>query len=88
VVVIDLDKLSREMYEKLGPENAKYLFMELDSAEHPNYPAGVHDNTHFNEYGARKMAEIVLSEMKVQHLDLANRIVKGENQSVVNPQAR
>lgn len=88
VPVIDLDKQSRDLYQKMGPLNSKLLFMELDSAEHPNYPLGRHDNTHFNEYGARKMAEIVLNEIKAQHLLLSDRIVKGQNRNTVNPQAK
>jgi lysophospholipase L1-like esterase len=51
------------------------LFMQLDTLEHPNYPNGQNDNTHFNEYGARRMAEIVLAEMRNLHLDLVDRIV-------------
>jgi len=88
VPVIDLDKKSREMYQQMGAIKSKILFMELDSAEHPNYPVGRHDNTHFNEYGARKLAEIVLNDMKAQHLPLADRIVKGQNAATVNPQVK
>ncbi len=88
VNVIDLDKESRQLYQQMGPVNTKLLFMELDSAEHPNYPVGRHDGTHFNEYGARKIAEIVLNDIKAQHLELADRIVKGKNEAVVNPQAK
>ncbi|MDB5011002.1 MAG: GntR family transcriptional regulator [Mucilaginibacter sp.] len=88
VVVIDLDKKSRDLYQELGPDRTKLLFMELDSAEHPNYPVGRHDNTHFNEYGARKMAEIVLNDMKEKHLPLVDRIVKGQNKATVSPQVK
>ena len=49
--------------------------MQLDSLEHPNYPAGQKDNTHFTEYGARKMAELVLAEIRNLKLELAERIV-------------
>ena len=73
--LIDLDKKSRELLQKFGPQNAKYLFMQLDSLEHPNYPAGIKDNTHFNEFGARKIAELVLAEIRSLHLELADRIV-------------
>lgn len=73
--VIDLDKQSREIYQRLGPEKSKLLFMELDPGEHPNYPNGRHDNTHFNEYGARLMAEIVLNDIKAKHLALSQFIV-------------
>ncbi|MBW4888300.1 rhamnogalacturonan acetylesterase [Mucilaginibacter sp. HMF5004] len=88
VPVIDLDKRSRELYQKMGPDRSKLLFMELDSAEHPNYPLGRHDNTHFTEFGARKLAEIVLNELKAQRIELADRIVKGTNAATVNPQAK
>jgi len=88
VPVIDLDKMSRDYYQQLGPDRSKLLFMELDSAEHPNYPLGRHDNTHFNEYGARKMAQIVLNDLKAQHIPLADHIVKGTNAPTVNPQAK
>lgn len=88
VPVIDLDKKSRELYQQMGAVRSKILFMELDSAEHPNYPLGRHDNTHFNEYGARKMAEIVINELKAQHLPLADRLVQSTNKSTVNPQVK
>jgi lysophospholipase L1-like esterase len=34
--------------------------------EHPNYPEGKDDNTHFNELGARLVAQIVLKEIKAK----------------------
>ncbi|MEI9806841.1 MAG: rhamnogalacturonan acetylesterase [Bacteroidota bacterium] len=74
--VIDLDAKSRDLLQQFGPANAKMLFMQLDSLEHPNYPAGQKDNTHFNEYGARRIAELVLAEIKNQHLELAERIIR------------
>jgi lysophospholipase L1-like esterase len=73
--VIDLDAKSRDLLQHLGPVYSKMLFMQLDTLEHPNYPNGQNDNTHFNEYGARRMAEIVLAEMRNLHLDLVDRIV-------------
>lgn len=74
VPLIDLDKKSRELFQQLGPENAKLLFMQLEPGENPSYPDGQKDNTHFNEYGARRIAEIVLQQIKELHLDLANHI--------------
>ena len=75
IPVIDLDKMSRDLLQKFGKENSKLLFMQLDSLQHPNYPAGQKDNTHFNEYGARRMAQIVLMEIKNLKLELAERII-------------
>lgn len=74
--VIDLDKKSRELIHELGPKYAKLLFMQLEPGEHPNYPEGQKDNTHFTEFGARRMAEIVLVELNNQNIELAERIVK------------
>jgi lysophospholipase L1-like esterase len=75
VVLIDLNKLSIDLLRQTGPENSKYLFNYLKPGEHPNYPDGHEDDTHFNELGARKMAELVLHEIQVQRLPLAQHIV-------------
>ena len=74
VPVIDLDDKSMELVQKFGPENSKLLYMQLEPGEHPNYPEGRNDNTHFNELGARKIAQLVLWSIKELHLDLANHI--------------
>jgi lysophospholipase L1-like esterase len=76
VPLIDLDKKSRELYQQLGEENTKLLFMQLAPEEHPNYPEGQKDNTHFNEYGARRIAELVLQGIMELKLELSERIVK------------
>ena len=74
VPFIDLDEKSRELFQKFGPENSKLLFMQLQPGEHPNYPDGRNDNTHFNELGARKIAQLVLAGTKELKLELAKRI--------------
>ncbi|RYE11678.1 MAG: rhamnogalacturonan acetylesterase [Sphingobacteriaceae bacterium] len=76
VPLIDLDKESMDLLQQFGPENSKLLFNHLQPGEHPNYPEGKQDDTHFNELGARKMAEIVLADIRKLHLDLAEHIVK------------
>ncbi len=53
VPLIDLDKKSRQLLQELGPETSKLLFNYLQEGEHPNYPAGKKDDTHFSELGAR-----------------------------------
>ena len=75
VPVIDLDTKSRELVQQLGPVHSKVLFMQLHFLQHPNYPNGQKDNTHFNEFGARRMAELVLAEIRNLKLELAERIV-------------
>jgi lysophospholipase L1-like esterase len=75
VPLIDLDAKSMFLYQQFGSENSKLLFLQLKPGEHPNYPDGKIDNTHFNELGARLIAQIVLSCIKELKLDLANRII-------------
>jgi len=75
-LLIDLDKKSQELYQQLGPETSKLLFNYLEPGEHPNFPNGIKDDTHFSELGARKMAEIVLAEIRALHIELTDRIAK------------
>lgn len=74
VSFFDLDEKSRELLQKFGPENSRLLFLQLQPGEHPNYPDGKNDNTHFNELGARKIAQLVLGAIKELKLELAERI--------------
>lgn len=76
VPLIDLDVKSQALLQKMGVESSKFLFNHLEKGQHPNYPNGKVDDTHFSELGARRMAEIVLAEIKNLKLDLANRVVK------------
>ena len=75
VPLIDLDKKSQALLQQMGPETSKFLYNYLEPGEHPNYPDGKMDDTHFSELGARRMAEIVLAEIRFLKLDLADRIV-------------
>jgi lysophospholipase L1-like esterase len=76
VLFIDMDKKSQALLLQMGVESSKYLFNHLKPGEHPNYPEGKEDNTHFSELGARLMAQMVLAEIKALKLELAERIVK------------
>jgi lysophospholipase L1-like esterase len=74
VLFIDLDQKSMELYEKWGEEFSKKLFMQLEPNEHPNYPDGKVDNTHFTELGARLIAEIVLKELRTTAPELIEHL--------------
>lgn len=76
VPLIDLDRLSQDLLRKLGPETSKLLFNYLQPGEHPNYPEGKADDTHFSELGARKVASLVAEDMRRQQLELAGHFIK------------
>lgn len=75
VPLIDVDKDSQALLQQLGAEPSKLLFNHLAPGEHPNYPVGREDNTHFSELGARRMAELVLRSIRDLRLELAERII-------------
>jgi len=79
VPLIDLDKESQALLQQLGPENSKFLYNYLVPGENPNYPEGREDDTHFNELGARRMAEIVLANVRGLRPGLGDHIVAGIN---------
>jgi lysophospholipase L1-like esterase len=63
VYFIDMFNLSQKHINQLGEEKSKKLYLHLEPHQHPNYPEGVIDNTHFNEYGARVFAEMIASSL-------------------------
>ena len=78
VMLIDLDKKSQALYQQLGVEKSQLLFLHLQKGEHPNYPDGKEDNTHFSELGARLIAELVLQEIREKIPELTQRIISGK----------
>ncbi|KAA5542951.1 rhamnogalacturonan acetylesterase [Adhaeribacter rhizoryzae] len=79
VPLIDMDVKSQALLQQFGPETSKLLFLQLAPGEHPNYPDGKDDNTHFSELGARLMAQLVYTEIKNLNLDLASRFAKPQS---------
>ena len=80
VPLIDLDSMSIGLLQQFGPRSSQLLFMQLAPGENPNYPLGVHDNTHFNTFGARHMAELVLQRIKKLNLGLSESIIENKTQ--------
>lgn len=62
--LIDLTAATTELYERLGPEGSKALFTHFAPGEHPLYPDGVADDTHFCFRGADEVAAIVAGRLK------------------------
>lgn len=57
--IIDLNAKSISFYNDIGPEPSKDVFLWLTAGQYPNFPNGVSDNTHFQEYGAGQIARLV-----------------------------
>jgi lysophospholipase L1-like esterase len=65
VPVIDLTAKSEALVESMGPTNSAQLFLR-QSVD------GVNDNTHFSEYGAERMAELVVQGVRERNLPLVD----------------
>lgn len=76
VFLIDLDKQAQQLYQQMGVEHSKLLFLHLQPGEHPNHPKGKEDNTHFSELGARLIAQIVLKEIRNGLPELTTHIIQ------------
>ena len=70
VPLIDLWAKTAKLYQSLGVEKSKQLFTWFNANEHPNYPEGIQDNTHFCETGAREVGKLVLEGINELHLPL------------------
>lgn len=71
VPVIDVYRLTQDYYQRLGMEETIKLHLHLTTGQHPNYPAGIADNTHFNDYGAHQIARIIAENIRLMEHPLS-----------------
>jgi len=64
VPLIDLAETSRRLFEEMGEEATRSVFMWGAPGEFANFPGGIEDNTHFQEQGAMRIAELVVSGIR------------------------
>lgn len=77
VPLLDLEARSRELLTQLGPERSKALFMWVAKGDYAAIPGGREDNTHFNAYGATRMCDLAVIEMKKAAPNLAVQLREG-----------
>jgi lysophospholipase L1-like esterase len=70
VSFIDLAAKSKVLFEKVGKEETKNLFMYAKPGEYEAFPDGINDDTHFQEAGAIEIARLVTDAIKEQQLPL------------------
>ena len=66
--LVDLTVSSKELWQKMGPEGTKRQFLFLAPGEHPQYPQGSEDNTHFQAAGALSVARLVARELQQKEI--------------------
>ena len=76
VDLIDLNALSKTLFEAMGPEKAKKAFVHYPANSYPNQVTALADDTHFNTYGAYELAKCVVKSIVDQNLTLKKYISK------------
>jgi lysophospholipase L1-like esterase len=77
VPFIDLNGMTRTLYETLGPDKSKNLFVIYPANSFPWEPKELNDNTHFNSYGAYQLAKCVIEGIRKNKLGIEKYLTKG-----------
>lgn len=81
IPLIDLNSLTRTLYEAMGAEDSKRAFVHYPANTYLGQTTPLADNTHFNPYGAYQIAKCVVEGMKATHLDGITKFIKANYQS-------
>lgn len=76
VPLIDLHYVTRELYEAWGPEKSKCAFVHYPARTWPGQFQRLHDNSHFNNYGAYEIARCIVQGIKDNNLKLADYLLE------------
>ena len=69
--LIDLNAMSKIMFEAMGPEGANHAFMHFKAGSYPGVEHDINDNTHFNNYGAYELARCIVHGIREDKLPVA-----------------
>jgi lysophospholipase L1-like esterase len=74
VSLIDLNAMSKTLFETLGPEGTLKAFVHYPAHTFPGQQQELSDDTHFNSYGAYELARCVIERIRSNHLEIANYV--------------
>lgn len=72
VPLLDLNRATHSLVLQLGPERSKRLFMWVEAGDYATVPNGKKDDTHLNAYGATRVCDLAVIEMKSAAPELAS----------------
>ena len=72
--LIDLTQSSSELFNRLGPEKTKNIFLWIPDSVFDAFPSGKQDNTHFTEFGAMQIAGLVRDALMKSDLPLREHV--------------
>jgi lysophospholipase L1-like esterase len=71
VTLIDLNAMSKTLFEAMGPEGTLKTFMHYPANSFPGQAAAISDDTHFNSYGAYELARCIVHGIRQANLPIA-----------------
>ena len=77
VPLVDLNAMSKIMYEAWGPEKSIKAFVHYPANTFPNQEKKLEDNTHFNTYGAYEICRCIVQSIQDNELPIAKYLKKG-----------
>lgn len=76
VVLIDITKLTTELYETWGDEVSRKAFVQYPANTFPGQEKVLEDNTHFNSFGANEIALCLIKGIRELDIPLKKNIKK------------
>ena len=76
IPLIDLNKMSKTLYEAWGPVQSLKAFVHYPANSFPGQEKALADNTHFSPYGAYEMARCVVKGINENIPELASHLKK------------
>lgn len=76
VPLIDLNNMSKEVYEAWGVEGSKEAFVHYPAGTFPDQDKALEDNTHFNPYGGYQIARCIIKGIIDKKLPIEKYIKK------------
>lgn len=75
VLLIDLNEMSKTLYEAWGPEISKKAFVHYPAGTFPGQHEALEDNTHFNTFGGDQICKCILRGIQESDSPLKEFIV-------------
>ena len=69
--LIDLNDMSKTMFEAMGPAGADHAFMKFKAGSYPGVQRDISDSTHFNNFGAYELAQCISHGIREDKLPIA-----------------
>ena len=83
--LIDLNAMSKTLFEALGPEDSKKAFVHYPAGAFPGQDEELADDSHFSNYGAYQLARCVVEGIIQADLDLKRYLKSPEPYDPANP---